>query len=73
MDNSDNISRAHIPNYKGKKRNTFMIHKAIAQTMIWSMQNLPLAELTINFSNTTGMSTDFQLTQMNTTNTLHKE
>ena len=50
-----------------------MIHKAIAQTMIWSMQNLSLAELTINFSNTTGMSTDFQLTQMNTTNTLHKE
>ena len=50
-----------------------MIHKPIAQTMIWSMQNLSLAELTINFSNTTGMSTDFQLTQTNTTNILHKE
>ena len=33
-----------------------MIHKAVAQTMIWSMQNLSLAELTINFNNTTGMS-----------------
>ena len=34
-----------------------MIHKAVAQTMIWSMRNLSLAELTINFSNTMGMST----------------
>ena len=34
-----------------------MMHKAVAQTMIWSMQNLSLAELTINFSNTMGMST----------------
>ena len=30
-----------------------MVHKAIAQTIITSMQNLSLAELTINFSNTT--------------------
>ena len=33
-----------------------MVHKAIAQTMITSMQNLSLTELTINFSNTMGMS-----------------
>ena len=63
MNNSDNISRAHIPNYKGEK-NTFMIHKPIAQTMIWSMQNLSLAELTINFSNTMGMSIAPRLRQI---------
>jgi len=44
-----------------------MVHKAIAQTIIMSMQNLSLAELTINFSNTTGMS----IAPRATTNMVH--